>query len=91
MMHCVAFTAGLWHNPGSSNLFPKNLWGFLVSDRSKSSETKSVKASVPSVLKMMETDAELKDFFRLVHEHGYRAKAAELLAERLKKPQLQSK
>lgn len=43
------------------------------------------KRPAPSVLKMMETDPELKAFFRLINENGWREKASALLAERLKK------
>ncbi|MBY0372135.1 hypothetical protein K2X33_15745 [bacterium] len=43
------------------------------------------KRPVPSVLKMIEADPELRDFFKLIHENGWRDKAAGLLAERLQK------
>jgi hypothetical protein len=45
---------------------------------------------VPSVAKMMETDPELKDFYKLIHENGFRDQAVVLLRERLEKRQLLS-
>lgn len=40
---------------------------------------------VPSLLKMIQEDPELKDFFKFLHESGYRDQAAVLLGERLEK------
>lgn len=55
-----------------------------IADRDSKLETKkSAKAAVPSILKMMETDAELKDFFKLIKETECRDKAVTLLQERL--------
>lgn len=44
----------------------------------KVTDTKS-----PSLIEMMKGDPELKDFYKLVHENGWRDKAVALLNERL--------
>lgn len=60
------------------------------SEKSVAPTKAAAKKVIPSVLKMMETDPELKDFYKLVHENGFRDQAVNLLRERLEKRQLQS-
>ncbi len=56
-----------------------------IADRDSKLEIKKSKKSgeTPSILKMMEDDIELKDFFKLIKENEFREKAVALLQERL--------
>jgi hypothetical protein len=91
MTQCVAFDVRFRHTLYSSTqlnkTFSRGTYVVDVQGHESNSVSKaakrSKKAEVPSVLEMMKTDTELKDFYRLIQENGYREQAVTLLRDRL--------